>query len=48
MDTPCTRSGPDRVAPRLGQHSREVLAQAGYEDAEIDAFVSDGVIALAD
>ena len=33
-----------RPAPMLGEHSREVLAEAGYSDAEIDAFVADGVV----
>jgi len=32
-----------RPAPRLGQHTREVLAEAGYAAAEIDALFSDGV-----
>jgi crotonobetainyl-CoA:carnitine CoA-transferase CaiB-like acyl-CoA transferase len=26
-----------RHAPRLGQHTREVLRQAGLDDAQIDA-----------
>ena len=29
----------DRLAPRLGQHTREVLAEAGYKQAEIDDMV---------
>jgi crotonobetainyl-CoA:carnitine CoA-transferase CaiB-like acyl-CoA transferase len=29
-----------RVPPRLGEHSREVLAEAGYSNAEIDALVT--------
>ncbi|MFY3336022.1 CoA transferase, partial [Achromobacter xylosoxidans] len=29
-----------RPAPTLGQHSREVLAEAGYDDAAIDALFS--------
>jgi crotonobetainyl-CoA:carnitine CoA-transferase CaiB-like acyl-CoA transferase len=33
-----------RPAPMLGEHSREVLAEAGYSDAEIDAFVAEGVV----
>jgi hypothetical protein len=28
----------------LGQHSRELLREYRYTDAEIDAFVADGVI----
>jgi crotonobetainyl-CoA:carnitine CoA-transferase CaiB-like acyl-CoA transferase len=34
----------DRAAPMLGQHSRELLREYRYTDAEIDAFVADGVI----
>ena len=33
-----------RPAPMLGEHTREVLAEAGYSDAEIDAFVAEGVV----
>ena len=33
-----------RPAPMLGEHSREVLSEAGYSDAEIDAFVAEGVV----
>jgi crotonobetainyl-CoA:carnitine CoA-transferase CaiB-like acyl-CoA transferase len=32
-------------APLLGQHTREVLHECGYSDAEIDALAADGVIA---
>jgi crotonobetainyl-CoA:carnitine CoA-transferase CaiB-like acyl-CoA transferase len=32
-------------APLLGQHTREVLRECGYSDAEIDALAVDGVIA---
>ena len=31
-----------RPAPRLGQHTREVLAQAGLASGEIDALVASG------
>jgi crotonobetainyl-CoA:carnitine CoA-transferase CaiB-like acyl-CoA transferase len=31
-------------APRHGQHTREVLAQAGYADAEIDALLAAGAV----
>lgn len=39
-----TPSRIDRPAPMLGQHSREVLREYHYTDAEIDGFVTDGVI----
>lgn len=34
----------DRPAPMLGQHSREVLREYRYSDAEIDGFVAAGVV----
>ena len=36
-----------RPAPRLGEHSRAVLRETGYDDGEIDAFVAAGVVATA-
>ena len=39
---PGADDGPKRPAPKLGQHTREVLAQAGYDDGEIDRLVADG------
>ncbi|MDB5949729.1 MAG: CoA-transferase [Massilia sp.] len=34
----------DRPAPVFGEHSRELLREFGYSDAEIDGFVAAGVI----
>ena len=36
-----------RAAPLLGEHTRDVLRESGYSDAEIDAFIGDGVVAAA-
>ena len=33
-----------RHPPRLGEHSREVLAEAGYSDTDIDALLEQGVV----
>lgn len=42
-----TPGGVRRPAPLYGQHSREVLAEAGYSDAEIAALVEAGVLVAA-
>ncbi len=34
-----------RPAPRLGEHTREVLRETGYTDAQIDAFLAAGIVA---
>jgi crotonobetainyl-CoA:carnitine CoA-transferase CaiB-like acyl-CoA transferase len=34
--------------PLLGQHSAEVLVEAGYSDAEVDALAADGIVRLGD
>jgi crotonobetainyl-CoA:carnitine CoA-transferase CaiB-like acyl-CoA transferase len=34
----------DRPAPLLGEHTRELLREHGYNDGEIDRFVADGVV----
>ena len=36
-----------RMAPRLGQHSREVLREAGYADEEIDRLVTAKAVGVA-
>jgi len=33
-----------RPAPLLGEHTREVLHEAGYGDAEIDALIAAAVV----
>ena len=33
-----------RPAPLLGEHSRELLREYGYDDAQIDGFAAGGVI----
>ena len=38
----------DRPAPRLGEHTRELLRECGYADAEIDAFIAAGIVAAAE
>jgi crotonobetainyl-CoA:carnitine CoA-transferase CaiB-like acyl-CoA transferase len=38
----------DRPAPMLGEHTREVLRECGYSDAVVNAFVAEGVVAVAD
>jgi crotonobetainyl-CoA:carnitine CoA-transferase CaiB-like acyl-CoA transferase len=39
--------GEPRFAPRLGEHSVELLREAGYADAEIDAMLAAGVTKTA-
>ena len=37
----------ERAAPLLGEHTREVLREAGYGDDEVERFIRDGVVAVA-
>ena len=39
---PATPTGPAGPAPRLGEHTREVLAQAGYDEAAVEALIAGG------
>jgi crotonobetainyl-CoA:carnitine CoA-transferase CaiB-like acyl-CoA transferase len=39
-------AAPGSVAPRIGQHTREVLTEMGIDAARIDALAADGVIGL--
>jgi crotonobetainyl-CoA:carnitine CoA-transferase CaiB-like acyl-CoA transferase len=35
-----------RPAPTFGQHTREVMREAGYGDDEIDALAAEGAVRL--
>jgi crotonobetainyl-CoA:carnitine CoA-transferase CaiB-like acyl-CoA transferase len=35
----------ERAAPQLGQHTREILAELGYTDAQIDDLLARGIVA---
>ena len=37
---------PDSLAPRIGQHTRDVLKELDYSDLEIGSLASDGVVGL--
>lgn len=42
-----TPTSVDMPAPMLGEHTREVLSEAGYSSAEIEAFVAGGVVEVS-
>ena len=48
VDHPLNQEGlprkPLTPAPEIGEHSREVLAEFGFSDSEIDQLAADGVI----
>jgi len=39
-----TPSTVERGAPLIGEHSREVLAQAGFDDASIERLLANGIV----
>jgi crotonobetainyl-CoA:carnitine CoA-transferase CaiB-like acyl-CoA transferase len=41
-------AGPKRGAPLYGEHTRAVLAELGYGEAEIDALVESGAAIAAE
>jgi formyl-CoA transferase len=43
-----TPADPVRLAPRLGEHSSEILREAGFSVSEIAAMVRDGITRTAD
>jgi crotonobetainyl-CoA:carnitine CoA-transferase CaiB-like acyl-CoA transferase len=42
-----TPTAVERPAPLLGEHTREVLAEVGYDDAAIEQLIADGVVEAA-
>jgi crotonobetainyl-CoA:carnitine CoA-transferase CaiB-like acyl-CoA transferase len=44
-ETPCAVT---RASPLLGQHTREILASLGYDDAAVDRLAASGAVACAD
>ena len=44
VETPCTRTPPERIAPRLGEHTRQVLTELGYAPDEIDSLLTNRVV----
>jgi crotonobetainyl-CoA:carnitine CoA-transferase CaiB-like acyl-CoA transferase len=42
-----TSADPQRLAPRLGEHSEKILREAGFSNDEIAAMVRDGVTTAA-
>jgi crotonobetainyl-CoA:carnitine CoA-transferase CaiB-like acyl-CoA transferase len=41
-----TPTNTEPLAPRLGEHGREILAEYGYPEEKVAALVSDGVLKL--
>ena len=42
-----TKGSIRRPAPLLGEHTREVLVELGYDDGDIAALVKQGAVAVA-
>ena len=42
-----TSTGLHRHAPRLGQHSIELLRELGYDEAKISKMVSEGIVTVS-
>ncbi len=42
------RFGITRDVPRAGQHTREILQQAGYNDEQVEALIKSGIVAVGD
>jgi crotonobetainyl-CoA:carnitine CoA-transferase CaiB-like acyl-CoA transferase len=42
-----TPSTVERGAPLVGEHTREILAEAGHDAAQIDALIASGVVRSA-
>ena len=43
-----TPAGIHRLAPRLGEHTRELLAECGFDDAEIEAMIKAKAVSTAE
>ncbi|MDP6344322.1 MAG: CoA transferase, partial [Alphaproteobacteria bacterium] len=43
---PLETGTPLATSPRTGQHGREILAELGYDDGEIDGLLADGTVTL--
>ena len=39
-----TQPAPSRHAPKLGEHTFEVMSELGYDDREIEEFLANAVI----
>ncbi|MDX1434736.1 MAG: hypothetical protein R3286_20015, partial [Gammaproteobacteria bacterium] len=39
-----SRGGIRRLPPRLGEHSAEILREAGYSEAELDGMIASGAV----